>query len=137
MKTSSIVSYEKRRKAVPRAAIRSLCVIPGIGPSLAADLYLLGIRSVESLKGRDPEALYRKLSRILRQPVDRCVLYAFRCAVYFASEADPDPAKLKWWLWMDERDTRSSTGPRGSRAGESALRNKSTRPRRGTGVKAT
>jgi hypothetical protein len=93
--------HPTRRNAVPRAAIRSLSVLPGIGPSLATDLYLLGIHTVESLKGRDPEALYRKLSKLVVQPVDRCVLYAFRCAVYFASEDHPDPKKLKWWLWMD------------------------------------
>jgi hypothetical protein len=94
-------SYAARRKSVPRDATRPLTVIPGIGPSLAADLVLLGIRRVESLKGRDPEALYRKLTTLVGQPVDRCVLYAFRCAVYFASEANPDPKKLKWWLWKD------------------------------------
>jgi len=95
-------SHEMRRKSASRDAIRSLTVIPGIGPSLAADLNLLGIRDVASLKGRNPEALYRKLTKLVGRPVDRCVLYAFRCAVYFASEPHPDPQKLKWWLWMDE-----------------------------------
>jgi hypothetical protein len=33
--------------------------------------------------------------------VDRCVLYVFRCAVYFASEAEHDPELLKWWNWKD------------------------------------
>jgi hypothetical protein len=91
-----------RRQAVPREAIRRLSVIPGIGPSLAADLYLLGIRKVESLKGSDPEALYRKLCRQVGGPVDRCVLYTFRCAAYYATETRHDPEKLKWWNWMDE-----------------------------------
>jgi hypothetical protein len=35
--------------------------------------------------------------------VDRCALYVFRCAVYFASEAKPDPELLKWWNWKDAR----------------------------------
>jgi len=107
MSARTPTSHPTRRMAVPQAAIRSLSVIPGIGPSLAADLYLLGIRKVESLKGRNPEALYRKLSKLVGQPVDRCVLYAFRCAVYFASEADPDPEKLKWWLWKGSPQRRS------------------------------
>ena len=51
MTPSAALSDTLRRKAVPREAIRALSVIPGIGPSLAADLYLLGIRKVESLKG--------------------------------------------------------------------------------------
>ncbi len=94
--------HEARRQAAPREAIRALSVIPGIGPSLAADLYMLGIRDVASLKGRDPEQLYRKLERIVRSHVDRCVLYTFRCAVYFASDPGPSPENLKWWLWMDD-----------------------------------
>jgi Pathogenicity locus len=95
-------SHALRRKTVSRDAIRSLTVIPGIGPSLAADLSLLGIKNVKSLKGRDPEALYRKLSKLVGQPIDRCVLYTFRCAVYFATETRHDPEKLKWWNWMDD-----------------------------------
>ena len=32
---------------------------------------------------------------------DRCVLYVFQCAVYFAEtrEAEREPEKLKWWSW--------------------------------------
>jgi hypothetical protein len=102
MSVSATTAYQARRKAVPREAIRALSVIPGIGPSLAADLYLLGIRDVASLQGRDPERLYRKLERIVGNHVDRCVLYTFRCAVYFASDPKPAAANLKWWLWMDD-----------------------------------
>lgn len=34
--------------------------------------------------------------------VDRCVLYVFRCAVYYASTDRPDPDLLKWWNWKDD-----------------------------------
>lgn len=74
--------------------------IPGIGPSLASDLRRLGVRSVAQLKGRSPERLYRKLSS-LQGPQDPCVLYAFRCAVYYASTPRPKPVLLKWWNWKD------------------------------------
>lgn len=73
--------------------------IPGIGPSLAADLRLLGIRRVADLKGRDPERLYRKLERLTGSHQDPCVLYTFRCAVYYASTPRPKPELLKWWNW--------------------------------------
>ena len=73
--------------------------IPGIGPSLAADLHRLGIRDVAELRGRDPEALYSELCRQTGHHIDRCVLYAFRCAVYYASESKHDPQLLKWWNW--------------------------------------
>jgi hypothetical protein len=75
--------------------------IPGVGPSIARDLHSLGIRQVTDLRGRDPELLYSELCREMGQHVDRCVLYTFRCAVYFASESKPDPELLKWWNWKD------------------------------------
>lgn len=33
---------------------------------------------------------------------DRCVLYVFRCAVYYAEQEQHDPEKLKWWYWKDK-----------------------------------
>jgi len=85
----------------PKSVIKDLSRIPGIGPSLASDLYSLGVHEVAELRGRDPESLYSELCEKAGQHVDRCVLYAFRCAVYFASESRPDPEKLKWWNWKD------------------------------------
>ena len=32
---------------------------------------------------------------------DRCVLYVFRCAVYYAEHEQHEPEKLKWWYWKD------------------------------------
>jgi hypothetical protein len=83
------------------ASIVDLSGIPGVGPSIASDLYLLGIREVADLRGRDPEFLYSELCREMGRHVDRCVLYVFRCSVYFASESKHDPELLKWWNWKD------------------------------------
>jgi len=33
-------------------------VIPGVGPSIAADLHSLGFRDVDELKNQDPERMY-------------------------------------------------------------------------------
>jgi hypothetical protein len=76
-----------------------LQVIPGIGPSLAADLRLLGYRAVSDLKGADPEAMYQRLCRLTNARQDPCVLYVFRCAVYYASRTRHQPELLKWWNW--------------------------------------
>ncbi len=76
--------------------------IPGVGKAIAEDLRRLGITSVRQLKGRDPEKLYRRLCRFQASPVDRCVLYVFRCAVYYASTSDPEPELLQWWNWKDK-----------------------------------
>jgi hypothetical protein len=86
-----------------QSALRELQTIPGVGPSISRDLYELGIRRVRDLRGRNPEALYRAHERQQGRPVDRCLLYVFRCAVYFASTRDPNPRLLLWWNWKDRR----------------------------------
>lgn len=82
-------------------AVRTLRRIPGVGPSIARDLLDLGIRRVADLAGGDAEQLYDRLCVLRGHHVDRCVLYVFRCAVYFAGEPRPDPELLKWWSWKD------------------------------------
>jgi len=77
--------------------------IPGVGKSIAEDLRRLGITHVSQLKGKDPEKLYRRLCNFKASPVDRCMLYVLRCAVYYASTEDPDPERLKWWNWKDRQ----------------------------------
>ena len=76
-------------------------VIPGIGPSMAEDLNDLGIFAVTELKGKDPFEMYDKLNHLRGVRNDPCVLYVFRCAVYFAETENPDPDLLKWWNWKN------------------------------------
>ncbi len=85
------------------AALKELQHIPGIGPSLARDFVDLGIRRVADLRRRNPERLYEQLIALRGAHQDRCVLYTFRCAVYFASEPNPDPKLLKWWNWQNRK----------------------------------
>ena len=86
-----------------RRALRDLMRIPGVGKSLAADLIKLGYYKVEDLKGEDSQEMYERLCALSGKTQDRCVLYVFRCAVYFAQESHPDPELLKWWNWKDGR----------------------------------
>ena len=76
--------------------------IPGVGFSIANDLRELGYRSVEELRGADADRMYEDLCNNKGVRVDRCVLYVFRCATYFAETDTPDPHLLKWWNWKDE-----------------------------------
>lgn len=101
--TGNTAAWQSRRSKAPKKVVAELSRIPGVGPSIAADLYLLGIREVSDLRGRDPEALYKRFCRLVGHRVDRCVLYTYRCAVYYASESKHDPKLLKWWNWKDER----------------------------------
>ena len=84
-----------------QVAIADLRRIPGVGPSIARDLYAQGYRRVEDLKRRDPQAMYERQCQLQGGHVDRCWLYVARCAVYFAQTAQPEPDKLKWWNWKD------------------------------------
>lgn len=81
------------------AAGSSLQSLPGIGPSMAADLEDLGYRQAGDLAGQDAEAMYERLCALRGLRLDPCVLYVFRCAVYAAGTTRPDPEKLKWWNW--------------------------------------
>ncbi len=85
------------------AALKDLQRIPGVGPSIARDLMKLGFTRVPELRGRDPEKLYARSNQLRGQTQDRCLLYVFRCAVYFAEEKRPDPERLKWWNWSDAK----------------------------------
>ena len=78
--------------------------IPGVGPSIAQDLIGMGITRVSQLKGKSPEALYKQLADMTGVHQDPCVLYTFRCAVYYASNSWRDPEKLKWWNWKFDSD---------------------------------
>ncbi len=75
--------------------------IPGVGKATVKDLNRLGIFQVSDLINKNPEKLYEELSGFYASKLDRCVLYVFRCAVYFAKETYHDPEKLKWWNWKD------------------------------------
>ncbi len=83
--------------------LKELRSIPGVGASIAGDLFDLGIRSVDDLRGRDPEKLYERFCRERGMHIDRCLLYVFRCAVYFASTKKPRPELLLWWNWKDRK----------------------------------
>jgi len=85
-------------------SIKELMKIPSIGKSIANDLWNIGIRSMIDLKGKDPQMLYDLSNRFAGAIQDRCLLYSFRCAVYFVS-TDPeeqDSELLKWWNWKDQ-----------------------------------
>ena len=80
-----------------------LRVIPGVGPSIADDLRILGIERVDGLVGGDPEQLYARMCAHEGVTIDRCLLYVFRLAVYYA-EGGRDAELLKWWSWKDAAD---------------------------------
>jgi len=77
--------------------------IPYVGKSIAEDFKSIGITQIADLKGKNPEELYSQICAKQGHPIDRCLLYVFRSAVYFAENTNPDPEKTKWWNWKDKK----------------------------------
>jgi len=86
-------------KANRIAECSALEQIPNIGPSIASDLRLIGIRRPGDLSGRDPYALYEALCRKTGVRHDPCVVDTFIAAVRFAEGGPPVP----WWRYTAER----------------------------------
>ncbi len=72
-----------------------------MGKSIAQDLRDIGINRVVDLRGKDPEELYEQSCVLAGITIDRCLLYVYRGAVYFA-EGGRESEKLKWWNWKDK-----------------------------------
>ena len=79
--------------------------IPGVGKSIARDLLNIGITCPDDLRGQEPLELFDRSNQFAGMVQDRCLLYCFRCAVYFAEtrEEERAPEKLKWWNWKVEK----------------------------------
>jgi 3-methyladenine DNA glycosylase/8-oxoguanine DNA glycosylase len=90
---------EKKRREVSE----ELTTIPGVGPRIAEALAELGYFRVSQLCGADAERMYQRLCALRGECIDRCALYTFRCAVYYASNPAHDPELLKWWNWKDTK----------------------------------
>ena len=88
---------------IKRSVLKELQKIPGVGEKTAQDLARIGIHSAGDLKNCNPENLYLQLCSLKGRKVDRCMLYVFRCAIYYASKKKHDPELLRWWNWKDNK----------------------------------
>ena len=89
------------KKRLVTDSLKELQTIPGVGESLSQDLLDLGYRNICDLKGESPDKMYKSLMSLRGHHIDRCVLYVFRCAVYYASNSVHELELLKWWKWKD------------------------------------
>lgn len=79
-----------------------LITIPNVGKRTKEALKNIGITCVEDLRGKDPEDLYIKDCLVKGFQEDKCQLYLFRMAVYYAENPEWEAEKLKWWYWKDK-----------------------------------
>ena len=89
----------KAPKAASAADCSELEQLPNIGPALAADLRLIGIRRPQELQGSDAFVLYRNLCAATGRRQDPCVLDTFMAAVDFMRGAPAAP----WWHYTARR----------------------------------
>ncbi len=75
--------------------------IPGVGKNMEQHFFNIGIFTIDDLVGKNPEELFLKDCSVKGFQDDRCVLYVFRLAVYYANNSVREPEKLKWWNWKD------------------------------------
>lgn len=84
-------------------APRKLSDLRSIGPAAIEDFKLLGIESVEALKGKDSTDLYDKLCQITKKRHDPCVIDVFRAAIEQAKNPQLEAHKKNWWYWSKIR----------------------------------
>ena len=89
----------KPRKARSAGECERLEQLPNIGPSLAADLRLLGVLHPRELAARDAFSLYQLLCVKTGKRQDPCVLDTFIAATEFMRGGDPKP----WWTYTAQR----------------------------------
>lgn len=70
-----------------------------VGRATVRDFELLGIKSVEQLRGKNADILFHELCRRTQVTHDPCVIDVFSAAIAQAENPDlPDEMK-KWWYW--------------------------------------
>ncbi len=78
---------------------RRLEDLESVGKETVRDFAVLGIRSVQELKGKDPKTMYLSLCEMTEVTHDICVLDVFRCAVAQANNPRLPKTQRKWWYW--------------------------------------
>lgn len=82
---------------------RKLSDLYSVGPATVRDLQVLGINSVDKLKRRKAESLYKALCTKTNAQHDPCVIDVFRAAIEQAKDPDLSPEKSCWWYWSNVR----------------------------------
>jgi len=91
--------------AAPKRRMEDLV---SVGPAMARDFELLGIRSVRQLSRRNPEKLYERLCEVTGKAPDPCCLDVFHAAVAQARNSRLPQRQRQWWYWSRLRKARDA-----------------------------
>ena len=75
--------------------------LPNIEQQTEQDLLSMGYTSLDSLKGKSANDLYKQECEMKGCTVDRCQLYVYRALTYYIDSDNPNKEKSKWWYWKD------------------------------------
>jgi hypothetical protein len=106
-KTPTAVRHKVRLMAkkhrIPAAGLRTL---RNVGPAMARDLTVLGIRSIPELASAEASDLFHRLERHSRSRVDPCVYDTFCAIIHEAKTGEKTP----WYAWTEARKRREQSG---------------------------
>jgi hypothetical protein len=77
-----------------------------VGPSIRADLKLIGITTVAQVSISDPDHLYLELQRVTGTRQDPCVWDVFAAAIHQAKTGEA----MDWWKFTPVRKARQANG---------------------------
>lgn len=87
--------------------MRELKDLVSVGPATLKDFEMLGIKSVEDLKGQDARKLYEKICLLSGVRHDPCVEDVFRAAIEQAKNPDLPKEQCQWYYWSRKRKNKS------------------------------
>jgi len=82
-----------------RKTVTELTELPNIGPAIAEDLRVIGVRCPQDLIRQDPYRLYESLCQKTGERHDPCVLDVFLAVVDFMEGGKAVP----WWKFTAQR----------------------------------
>ncbi|MEN8304209.1 MAG: helix-hairpin-helix domain-containing protein [Campylobacterota bacterium] len=88
-----------------RETVSKLEDLPNIGKKMASHLEIAGIKTPQSLIGKDAFALYDKLCKKTNKTFDPCVIDVFMSVIDFMEGGTPKA----WWKFTSERKKLSLT----------------------------
>ncbi|MBY0310288.1 helix-hairpin-helix domain-containing protein [Patescibacteria group bacterium] len=86
-------------KAKTANEVKKFQDIPNVGPAMARDFAILGLKAPKDLVLKDPLKLYKKMCTIRGVRQDPCVLDTYMAAIDFMNGAPSCP----WWSYTKTR----------------------------------
>ena len=79
-----------------------LLTLKNVGPATVQDLALLGITTIDQLKGQNPDQLFKRLQHITGHQQNPCVWDIFAAIIYQAQTGQA----VDWWHFTRIRKNR-------------------------------